>query len=68
MLMDVLAAGDSPSRVINIVSPKFKHATINFDDLMMQNGYAGKAAYAQSKLAIILFSRELARRLRGTAN
>ena len=41
-------------------------ATINFDDLMMEKGYSSHVAYAQSKLANVLFTRELARRLQGT--
>lgn len=40
---------------------------INFDDLQSQKGYIGKQAYAQSKLANILFTYELSRRLEGTA-
>ncbi len=41
-------------------------AGIQFDDLSFSSGYTGRAAYGQSKLANILFTRILARRLRGT--
>jgi len=64
--MDVLAAGNSPSRIINVSSRAHERATINFDDLMMENDYWSSTAYGQSKLANVLFTRELARRLRGT--
>jgi len=66
LLMDVLTAGDSPSRVVNVASHAHKKcAAINFDDLMMEKGFKSRPAYEQSKLAVILFTRELARRLRG---
>jgi len=41
-------------------------ARINFDDLQSRSGYRGLQAYAHSKLAIVLFTYELARRLEGT--
>lgn len=66
LLMDMLAAGNSPSRIINVSSRAHVRGTINFDDLMMENDYWSSTAYAQSKLANVLFTRELARRLRGT--
>ena len=43
-----------------------EHATLDFDDLMFERDYSGIVAYAKSKLANILFTRELARRLAGT--
>ena len=39
---------------------------INFDDLQAERGYGGFKAYSQSKLAQILFTHELAKRLQGT--
>ena len=41
-------------------------AKLDFDDLQCARGYSGMAAYSRSKLANILFTRELARRLAGT--
>jgi NAD(P)-dependent dehydrogenase (short-subunit alcohol dehydrogenase family) len=65
----------APARIINVSSDMHKHAygdgRIAFDDLNGMERYAGRRAYAQSKLANILFTRELARRLEGagvTAN
>src|SRR5437762_859598 len=40
---------------------------LEFDDLKLERGYSGWKAYSRSKLANILFTRELARRLEGTS-
>jgi len=66
LLMDLLTAGNSPTRIINVSSHAHYLGTINFDDLMMEKGFWSAFAYAQSKLANILFTRELAHRLQGT--
>ena len=65
----------APARIVNVSSDMHKHAygdgRIAFDDLNGMGRYNGRRAYAQSKLANILFTRELARRLEGagvTAN
>ena len=39
---------------------------MDFDDLQAENGYSGMRAYGQSKLANVLFTKELAKRLEGT--
>jgi NAD(P)-dependent dehydrogenase (short-subunit alcohol dehydrogenase family) len=39
--------------------------TINFEDLNGEKSYSAWGAYCQSKLANVLFSKELARRLQG---
>lgn len=58
----------SPSRVITTSSVAHKGAYINFDNLQFERGrrYKGIEAYRQSKLANILFTKELARRSRGS--
>ena len=56
----------APARIINISSDLHKRATLNFDDLGGERSYGGMSSYAQSKLANILFTYELARRLEGT--
>lgn len=55
----------APGRIINVSSRVHRLARngIDFDDLQLSKGYSGKAAYAQSKLALELFTRELARRV-----
>ncbi len=65
LLLDVLKSS-SPSRIINVSSESQKKAFIDFGDLMGENKYNPMAAYSQSKLAVILFTYELARRLAGT--
>ena len=57
----------APARIVNVASEAHRGARLNFDDLQCANGYSGWKAYQCSKLANILFTRELARRLQGTA-
>jgi NAD(P)-dependent dehydrogenase (short-subunit alcohol dehydrogenase family) len=65
LLLDTLKAS-APARIINVSSRSHARAQINFDDLQSRSGYRGLQAYAHSKLAIVLFTYELARRLEGT--
>jgi retinol dehydrogenase-14 len=65
LLLDVLKAS-APSRIVNVASGEQRNGTIDFDDLQGENGYKGPKAYSQSKLATVLFTYELARRLEGT--
>ncbi|GIW87031.1 MAG: retinol dehydrogenase [Isosphaeraceae bacterium] len=65
-LMDCLRAAGT-ARIVNVASDAHRAASgINFDDLQLRRRYSGWRAYCQSKLANILFTRELARRLNGT--
>ena len=65
LLLDVLKAS-APARVINVSSGIHKRARIDFDDLQAEREYKHMRAYGQSKLANVLFTYELARRLAGT--
>jgi NAD(P)-dependent dehydrogenase (short-subunit alcohol dehydrogenase family) len=65
LLLDTLKAS-APARIVNVSSDMHKSARIDFDDLQGEHKYSGARAYAQSKLAIVLFTYELARRLEGT--
>lgn len=65
LLLDVLKAS-TPTRIINISSTVEQSGRINFDDLQYAKRYVGFSAYAQAKLATMLFTYELARRLEGT--
>ena len=56
----------APSRVINTSSDAHKGAKLDFNDLQSANKYRGFPVYGRSKLANILFTSELARRLAGT--
>lgn len=58
-----LLRSSAPSRVINVASAA--QTAIDFDDVMLTSGYSGSRAYAQSKLAQIIFTADLAERLRG---
>jgi NAD(P)-dependent dehydrogenase (short-subunit alcohol dehydrogenase family) len=69
-LLDVLK-GSRPGRIVNVASAAHSSGTIDFDDLQGARRYGAWRAYAQSKLANVLFTAELARRLEGcgvTAN
>jgi NAD(P)-dependent dehydrogenase (short-subunit alcohol dehydrogenase family) len=67
LLRDRLVAS-APSRVVNVSSDAHRYARrgLDFDDLMSTKRYRPWITYARSKLANILFTRELARRLDGT--
>lgn len=66
LLMDKLKKS-APSRIITTSSSAHKAGQIDFDDIQFEKRpYSGISAYSQSKLANILFTRELARRLAGT--
>ncbi len=62
LLLPCLKAG-APARIINVSSAGQR--PINFDDLMMQEHYEPLDAYRQSKLAQIMFTFDLAERVRG---
>ena len=66
LLLEVLKAS-APARIITVSSDAHKYDQMNFDDLSFKRGYFGMRAYARSKLANILFTYELARRLQGTS-
>jgi NAD(P)-dependent dehydrogenase (short-subunit alcohol dehydrogenase family) len=52
----------APARIVNVASAG--QAPIDFDDVMLERRYDGMRAYAQSKLAQVMFTFELAERLR----
>lgn len=56
----------APSRIVTLASSAHRRGRIAFDDLMATRRYSAIDAYAQSKLANILFTVELARRLEGS--
>src|SRR5436305_4351843 len=66
LLRDKLAAS-SPARIVNVASEAHRGARLDFGDLQSARGYSGMRAYSRSKLCNILFTRELTRRLAGTA-
>jgi NAD(P)-dependent dehydrogenase (short-subunit alcohol dehydrogenase family) len=56
----------APARIINTASAAHKGARLDFDDLQLAKGFGPMKAYGRSKLCNILFTRELARQLKGT--
>ena len=62
LLLDTIQASGE-ARIVNVSSDAHRYGSINFDDLGFKKGYVGMKAYARSKLANILFSYELVRRL-----
>jgi NAD(P)-dependent dehydrogenase (short-subunit alcohol dehydrogenase family) len=58
--------GTPGARIVNTSSDAHRGARFDIDDLQSAKGYSGIQAYARAKLANILFTRELARRLKGT--
>ncbi len=64
--LDLLKAS-APSRIINVSSVGHYSGHINFDDLNLEKEYGGWKAYGQSKLALVLFTHELAKKLQGTS-
>jgi NAD(P)-dependent dehydrogenase (short-subunit alcohol dehydrogenase family) len=57
----------APARIISTSSTAHQGAKLDFNDLQSAKGYGGLKVYGRSKLANILFTRELARRLAGTS-
>ena len=56
----------APARIVTVSSGAHSMGRIDFDDLMGEQDYSGERAYNQSKLANVMFTYELARRLEGT--
>lgn len=65
LLLDVLKAS-APARIVNVSSNSHEAGYIKLDDLQAEHHYRSMRAYGQSKLAVVLFTYELARRLQGT--
>ncbi len=65
LLLDRLKQAPS-ARIVNVSSSAHKRGKINFDDINSTKNYSPWGAYSQSKLANILFTRSLTKRLEGT--
>jgi retinol dehydrogenase 12 len=62
LLLDVLKAS-TPSRIVNVSSGLHHGGRMEWDDLQLERSFGPQKAYARSKLANVLFTRELAKRL-----
>ena len=65
LLCDRIVAS-TPARIVNVASHLHYKGTLDLGDLGFERGYHVLKAYARSKLGNVLFTRELAKRLRGT--
>ena len=65
LLLDVLKAS-APARIVSVSSEAERGGKINFDDLQSHKKYSAMRAYSQSKLANVMWTYELARRLEGS--
>jgi len=65
LLLDIIKKS-APARIINVAGAYHAKGKINFDDLQGEKAFDGQRANHQSKLADVLFTYELARRLEGT--
>ena len=65
LLLNHLMEGNSP-RIVNVSSESHRGERMDFDDLQFKDDYNGLKAYGRSKLANLLFTYELSRRLLDT--
>ena len=66
-LLRELLEKSGPSRIVSVSSEAHRRGSMNFDDLQYERtNYSAFPVYSQSKLANILFTKELARQLAGT--
>ncbi len=65
LLLDRLTAS-APARIVTVSSAAYASGRIDFGDLQGEQNYSGQRAYSQSKLAGVMFTYELGRRLEGT--
>lgn len=65
LLLDLLPPREE-ARIVTVASVGHQQGTLDFDDIGFERGYSLMRAYSRSKLANVLFSNELARRLAGT--
>jgi len=65
LLVDLLKQS-APARIVNLTSAVHRTARLDFGNLQGEKKYHRDSVYARSKLADIIFTKELARRLEGT--
>ncbi len=65
LLLDKLRSS-APSRIVTVSSSAHNMGRIDLDDIMLEKNWKPFRAYSQAKLANVLFTYELARRLQGT--
>jgi NAD(P)-dependent dehydrogenase (short-subunit alcohol dehydrogenase family) len=65
LLLGALKAG-APSKIVNMTTSLHRMAKLDFGNLQGEKSFGRDSAYARSKLAVVLFTYELARRLEGS--
>lgn len=65
LLLDRLK-GSGMARIVTVTSALYRNGRLDLDDLMMTDSFDGRKQYARSKMANVLFTRELAARLEGS--
>jgi NAD(P)-dependent dehydrogenase (short-subunit alcohol dehydrogenase family) len=65
LLLDRIKAS-APGRIVNVSSRAHERSVMNFDDLQFERGFSVRYVYGHSKLANVLFTYDLARRLEGS--
>jgi len=65
LLLGALRAG-APSKIVNMTTSLHRMAKLDFDNLQGEKSFGRDSAYARSKLAVVLFTYELVRRLEGS--
>ncbi|XP_076014161.1 retinol dehydrogenase 12, like [Genypterus blacodes] len=65
LLIDLIKRS-APARIVTVSSMAHSWGSINLEDINSEKGYNTRTAYAQSKLANVLFTHSLAKRLQGT--
>jgi NAD(P)-dependent dehydrogenase (short-subunit alcohol dehydrogenase family) len=65
-LLDFMKQTSTSGRIVNVASHSHYGGKLNFDDLYMTKGYGGYKMYERTKLCNVLFTMELAERLKGT--
>ncbi len=65
LLLDSMKVS-APARIVNVSSGAHFSGKMDFDDLQEERNYSAMRSYCQSKLAQVLFTHELARKLEGT--
>jgi len=65
LLLDALKDG-APSKIVNLTTSLHRMARLDFDNLQGEKSFGRQSSYSMSKLAVILFTYELARRLQGS--
>ncbi|MEM0448414.1 MAG: SDR family oxidoreductase [Methanomassiliicoccales archaeon] len=62
LLIDMLCES-APARIVNVSATQHERGRLDFNDLQMKKKYSAQKAYAASKLAVMLFTYEMARRI-----